>query len=199
MTKTQHDRLTGKPMPEPPEGLFTLEELAQVADRSDQFTRATMDKLRQLVRSLETFAPQLAYLDALAEDAGLDATRDDRLHAGLQCNQELDRLHQAEDWQHPAEVLDPEGVIGIDYQELVPIAEARARRVDEPVSLLAIRDQLENARAAEQAGQDCVDAFVAALLAGAPQVAEILLRRAARAYRFHRRHQEREACGEVAT
>ena len=199
MTKTQHDRLTGKPMPEPPKCLFTLEELAEVADHSDQFTRATMDKLRQLVRSLEMFAPQLAYLEALAQDAGLDETRNDRLHAGLQCSRELDRLHEAEDWQHPAEVLDPQGGIGIDCAELAHIAEARARRVDEPITLLAIREKLENARAAEQARQDCVDAFVASLVAADPEDAEILLRRAERAYRFHRRQQEREACGEVAT
>ncbi len=192
MTQNQDKPLDGKPLPEPPEGLLTLEELAQVADRSDQFTRATMDKLRLLVRSLEQFAPQLAYLDALAEDAGLGETRDDRLYAGLLGNQELDRLVEAKASLHPAKVLDPDGSLGIDYSELIHIAEARACRLGEPATLEAIRDKLEGARTAEKTTDDCMGTIVTALLALDPEDALILLRRVRRVYHAHRQQQTDE-------
>jgi len=35
-------------------------------------------------------------------------------------------LVEADGWQHPAELLDPDGSRGISYRELVCLAEARA-------------------------------------------------------------------------
>ena len=41
---------------------------------------------------------------------------DSRLHVGLRCLEDIERLVQADDWQHPAEVLDPTGEEGISYR-----------------------------------------------------------------------------------
>lgn len=192
MTPNQDIALIGKPDPPTDEDLFSFAELAQLADRSDQFSRSTMDKLRILVHSMERFAPQLAYLKALAEDAGLPEDQDDRLHAGWLCNQEFDALQATPAWRHPAEVLDPDGNLGIGYAELIHIAGIRARRAEEPAALQAIGEKLRAAKSAEGPSQDCVDAFVTALLAAEPEDAEILLSRAERAYRFQRRRAEEE-------
>ncbi len=170
---------------------LTLDDLAHLADSSDQFARETMDRLRHHVRSQPLFAPELAYFEALARDAGL-SERHDRRRASLQCNDELDRLLAADSWQHPADVLDPEGIVGIGYRELIHIAEARARRAAEPDALHAVRDKLKRARDADQAKTDCVDTFIAALLTHDPEGAETLLRRAARVYRFHREQRQAE-------
>ena len=168
---------------------LTLEDVAQLADKSDQLSCATMDHLRLFVRSDELFAPQLTVLESMARDAGLGESND-RLYAGLQCNEELDDLLESRDWQHPAEVLDPEGTLGISYRELIRIAEARARRAEESAALDEVRDKLELALAAEKAKTYCVDAFVAALLAMDSKEAERLLRRATRAYRSHQRRRQ---------
>ncbi len=171
-----------------PADLFTLEEVAQLADKTDQFSSAIKDKLRSLVRSDPSYAPQLAELERLAQDAGLPETND-RLYAGWLFNQEFDRLLEAEDWQHPAEILDPDGNLGIGYQELINIAESRARRLA-PTAAAAHQEvcrKLSEAHKGKQSKSDCVEVFVNALLTFDPEDAELLLGRAARAYRFHRR------------
>ncbi len=53
--------------------LLTLEELAYLADRGDQIPIAAARRVPDLVRSDPRFAEQVAELEALAREAGMEA------------------------------------------------------------------------------------------------------------------------------
>lgn len=163
---------------------LTPADVAALVDEKVELTHDTIERLRHLVRSSPCYAGELARLDALATDADLNEDRDDRLSAGLMLHLEFRSLLNAPSWQHPAEVLDPQGVIGISYEALLSIAEALLPGCEDPEALTEVRRKLEQAWDEEKAQKECVGLFVERLLEADPEDAERLLRRAKREYRF---------------
>ncbi len=108
---------------------------------------------------------------------------------------------QTEGWQHPAEVLDPDGTLGIAYRELVRLAEARvagARAAEEQATgtpesarLPEVQEKLERAWAEEKAWEAPIRRIASHLEDHDPEAAELLLTQVLAQYRFRRRLAER--------
>ena len=167
------------------EDLLTLEDVALLADPQSQIPKATIERLRQLVRSDPRLTPHYDFLEALAEQAQMPES-DGRLYVGLRCLEDLERLVQVEDWQHPAEVLDPTGEKGISYAELIRFVRNLARRDEKGKRYLSVERRLERAWSKEKAGDDLVERFAARLCEYPAADAERLLRQAARRYGLRR-------------
>lgn len=168
------------------ETLLTLEDAAHLLGRTDQLPSETIRRLGPVFGSDARFAGHVERLEALARAAGIETDVDDWPATALYCHRDFDRLVATDGWQHPAEVLDPDGSLGICYHELVRIAEARAQRAREPDRLLAIKDRLEQAWADEQARQAPVRDIVTLLRDHDPDAVEQLLSLAAAEYRRQR-------------
>ncbi len=179
------------------EDLLTLEDAALVADEQGQLPRDTEGRVRRLVRSDPRVTGHFDYLEELADEARMPETSE-RLHVGFQCLEELERLEQAADWRHPAEVLDPTGEIGIPYRELLQLAGMRARQAAAPERYRSIERKLERAWSVEKEGEALAERFAERLCAAEPATAERLLRHATRQYRARRRRGTRSATGRVA-
>ncbi len=169
-----------------PEDLLTLEDAALLADPHGQLPKDTLDRVRRLVRTDPRATPHYTYLEALADEADMPETGD-RLHVGFRCLEELDRLEEAEDWQHPAEVLDPTGDAGISYPELIQLAGVLAGEETEPGRYRDIKRKLEGAWSQEKVGDALAERFAARLCDYQPAEAERLLCQAARQYQARRR------------
>ncbi len=124
---------------------LTLEDVALLADEGEP-TRETIRHLGEFIRSHHLFADRIRHLRALARDAAVKKLAD-----GLSLHKELDQLVHARNWSHPAQVLDPDGFIGISYPELIRIAKVRVRRAEDSRPLKVIQRRLEEAQAAEPA------------------------------------------------
>ncbi len=167
------------------EDLLTLEDAALLADPGGQIPKATLDRVRKLVRTDPRVASHYDYLEALADEADLPATGD-RLFVGLRCLRDVERLEEARDWRHPGEVLDPTGELGISYPELVQLAGMRARQEGERQRYRTVERRLARAWSEEKAGDALAERFAARLCDYQPGDAERLLRQAARLYEVRR-------------
>ncbi len=173
-----------------PEDLLTLEDAALLADPNGQLTRDAVRRVRRLARTDPRVIPLFEYLEALADESDLPET-DDRLDVGLKCLTDVERLLQADDWRHPAEVLDPTGEIGVNYPGLVKLAAAWARQAGESGRYRAVERKLERAWSEEKARNQPAEDFVARLCEVEPAEAERLLRQAAVRYRARRRKRQK--------
>ncbi len=172
------------------EDLLTLEDAALLADPNGQLTRDGMRRVRQLAHTDPRVMPLFDYLEALAEESDLPDSSD-RLEVGLKCLTDVERLLQADDWQHPAEILDPTGEIGVNYSGLVKLARVWARQAAEPGRHRDVGRKLERAWSAEKARNQPAEEFAARLCEVEPGEAERLLRQAALRYRARRRQKAR--------
>ncbi len=172
--------------------LLTLEDVALLADDSDSLPTETKQRLRNLVIKDPRFRGHLDHLEALAQEAGLGECHD-RLGTALLAHNHYTQLELAEDWEHPAEVLDPEGFIGILYQELIHIGRARAQRADNPERDSKILQQLLAAWADEQARHVFADRVAKHLLEFEPAEAELLLQRVGQEVRWRYKQLRRAA------
>ncbi|MCP4964367.1 MAG: hypothetical protein GY926_03945 [bacterium] len=168
---------------ETPASGLTLEDVATLVDGASEIGPATAERLSRLISAHPLCADQIARLEGMASDAGLDAELEARLSAALGCSRDLDLLLESRDWRHPSEVLDPDGERGIAYRSLIRAADARIERSRSPELLLESRRKLERAEAAERAEEDLVACFVDGLLDRPPERAERLLRLADSRYR----------------
>ena len=168
------------------EEILTLEDAALLADPNGQLTRGALRRLRHLARTDPRVIPLFEYLEALADEAELPDTSN-RLDAGLKCLTDVERLLQADDWQHPAEVLDPTGEVGVNYSGLVKLARAWARQAGESDRHRVVGRKLEKAWSEDKARNQPVEDFVARLCQVEPEEAERLLRQAGLRYRARRR------------
>ncbi|MCP3963626.1 MAG: hypothetical protein GY719_37800 [bacterium] len=131
------------PEPEP----LTLLEVALLVE-GHEIPPASRRRLRRFHRADPRLKEPLGELESLAVDAGVDDLVD-----GLFYNREVDRLLDAGDWAHPAEVLDPHGDVGISYPELLAVADARARRTGDDQRVAEVREKLART-VAERATKD---------------------------------------------
>ena len=81
-------------------------------------------------------------LRQLCEDMAVDPHEPRRPLSALQRSRDLDRLLALDFWSDPAELLDPRGVYGYLYEELLALLEARIHRAESGPQ----RDQLLTAR-----------------------------------------------------
>ncbi len=178
------------------EHVLTLEDVALLADPDGQLPKGTLNRLRPLVRTDPRVNLHFAYLESLADAARMPETSD-RLHRGLRYLEEVERLEAAGDWQHPGEVLDPTGEIGISYPELIQLAGMLARQEGERGRYHSVERRLEGAWSKEKAGDELAERFAARLCDYQPAEAERLLRQAARHYQARRQQaaEPREAVG----
>ena len=159
--------------------VLTLEDIAALAD-GQGISRQTVRRLREWVRTDQQFAEPVRHLKTLAGDAGVDLLGDAEL-----LDRDFDRLLATEGWEHPAELLDPEGEIGVPYAELLAIAEARTRagRGEDAAPIEAVRRKLERAAAPRASVESLVDQ----VLERQPRDAERLLEQALAEVRVRRR------------
>jgi len=173
-----------QPEKRPPKDPLTLEDIAVLADETDLPVDAVR-RVGEFARTHPLFTERIASLRALAEEAGVE-----RLWDALLLSKEFESLLQAETWEHPAEILDPDGNLGIPYRELVHIAKARAARAEDPSVFTVIRQKLEKAREAQRAAAAPVHSIVAQLLNHEPGKAEKLLHQAILEYQRQRQEPE---------
>ncbi len=173
------------------EDLLTLEDAALLDDPDGQLPADTRERVRRLVRSDPRASPHYTYLETLADEAEMPESGD-RLYVGLRYLEEIERLEQAEGWQHPGEVLDPTGEAGISYPELIKLAGLWARQGAQPDRYRAIERKLEHAWTKEKARNQPAEDFAARLCEVEPAEAERLLRQAA--WRYQAR--QRQAAGD---
>ncbi len=189
MSNSESKRRPRRPRPDPVSELLSVEEVARVLGNVE-LSGETASRLRKVVRGDPRLAVPVAGLEAMARDAGLDPAAAEDLWDGFRAHQVFDRLLAAEDWQHPAEVVDAEGELEPYFRELIQMAEARARRADDSGRVLAVREKLERAWAEEQAKAALVEGFATGLCGYRREVSEQLLRRAATEYRLRSRQTE---------
>ncbi len=133
------------------------------------------------------FAGHYQALATLARGAGFHPVRDEDLETALDCHRDFHRLLETEDWEHPSEILDPAGELGVSYRELANIAAAFAERTGGAGRAPAVREKLERAWADEREKVAPVVTFVARLLDHDDETAEELLRQASLEYKRQRR------------
>ena len=162
---------------EPNAELLTLEDLAALLSHTDQLPLRTALKLTEVIRTDPRFADQVEVLQTMARQAGIGLDREDWPEAALHCHRDLERLLATEGWEHPAEVLDPDGETGVTYRELVHLAEARAGASEDP-RLGEIRQRLQRAWAAEREKAAPIQRIVTELLGQGRDAARHMLNQA---------------------
>lgn len=165
---------------------LTLEDAALLLGGNAELPILTVRRVAEMSRTDPRLEEHYVALEVLARDAGFLPVRDENLETALICHRDFDRLLEAEGWEHPSEVLDPRGEIGISYREMVLIAEARARRALDAGRVRAVKEKLERAWAQQRAKDAPVVRFVARLLEHDDQTAEQLLRQASIEYQRRR-------------
>ena len=157
---------------------LTLEELGLVADGlveslSDDGAR----RLGQVIRTDPRFETGIAELEQLARAAGLQpGVSFEYLSAAQAGDEALTTLLHADGWNHPAEILDPDGSRGIPYTLLIRLARQREGRREDAGRIRDVRRRLEEAHAAELAVEALADRFVAGLFELPEDEASALLR-----------------------
>ncbi len=135
--------------------VLTLEDIAALADGQD-ISDDTVRRLSEWVHTDRQFAEPVRHLKALAGDAGVELLSDGEL-----LDRDFDRLLATEGWEHPAELLDPEGEVGVPYPELLAIAEARAEaragRGEDAAPIETVRRKLEHAARPHASVESLVD------------------------------------------
>jgi hypothetical protein len=165
---------------------LSLEDLAVLLDGClDELSKEGAATVRQVVAGLVAgsgrFDDQIAALRAMKDAAGCESLGD-----GLLAHRELDRLLAADDWAHPADVLDvdPEDVV---YSQLIRVATVRAAQAADPAKILQVQRRLGEAQAAAEAESRLFERFMAYLLGLDPNVAKDRLIRLAAQYRHRSR------------
>ena len=117
---------------------LTLEDLALIVSDGD-IEGELQKRIANVIRSDSRFAEQFEQLEALAADAGTDDLWD-----GFERNREFDRLLEAESWNDPAEVLNPDAseLYEVSYRRLLAIADARIARTEHPGLIQSVKDRL---------------------------------------------------------
>jgi hypothetical protein len=135
---------------EPDEVRLTLEDLAQIVCEGN-VEGELQERLAGAIRTDPRFARQFEQLEAMAAEIAADD-----LWEGVERNQEFDRLLEAESWDDPAEVLNPDGgdLYEVSYRRLIAVADARLARTDDPALIQAVRDRI--LRAEEKLAKDTV-------------------------------------------
>ena len=171
------------------ESVLSVDDVAKLnsAIASGQLPRPTIRRLADANRADSRFSRHYEALATLARDAGFEPVRDEDLETALECHRDFQRLLDSEGWEHPAEVLDPEGELGISYRELAHIAAARADRAAGEGRPAAVREKLLRAWAAQRQKAAPVVSFVAQLLEHEDEKAEAMLQQASIEYRRQRR------------
>ena len=125
-----------------------------------------------ILREDPRFAEQLAKLEAMARDVGVESVLD-----GFEVHRQFDIL-MSTDWEHPSDVLDedPENVF---YEQLLHLATTLADRADEPEKLLSVERRLESAYALHRVEEDAFRQLADGLDHFEPEVAERMLQRLA--------------------
>jgi hypothetical protein len=165
------------------ENLLTLEDVAFLYDGlRDDLPEGLAQRLSRWVREDPRFADAVSRLEAIAVEAGLPRERKHRLTEACELIRDLERLLEAEEeWQDPAEVLDPDGGQGLDLAALANLAHSVERRRNPPANAGEVHDKLVRALATAAAEAALVETFVEGLLAR-PDRAGGLLREAKQAY-----------------
>ena len=166
---------------------LSLEELALLVDGlGDTISTETAQRLAAHLRTDPRVGDQIRTLEDLARQAGLrPGAPGGYLSAAVALQTALTLLVDTEDWEHPADVLDPDSSVGIPYEEMIRLA--RAFEQDTPSErMVAVRQRLEEALAAEMAEDALVERFVARLSELPPERADFLLGRTRREYRSKR-------------
>ncbi len=172
--------------------ILTLQDVALLlAGKPDQIPRDTARRMAEVIRTEPRYAERVEELRTLAREAGFEPVRDEDLETALDSRRDLERLLTAEGWEHPAEVLDPQGEIGISYRELACLAAARAEREEGRGRARAVQEKLERAWASQREREAPVVRFVTRLLEHDEETAEALLQQAA----VEHRRQRRQAAG----
>jgi hypothetical protein len=80
----------------------------------------------------------------------------DDLWEGVERNQEFDHLLEADSWDDPAEILNPDGgdLYEVSYRRLIAVADARLARVADPAPVQAVKTRLLQAE--EKVAKDVV-------------------------------------------
>ena len=159
--------------------LLTLEDVAFLYDGlRDDLPAGLGERLSRWVRHDPQFAEQIRRLQSTAAEARLPADRENRLTEALELERDLERLLAAGDqWQDPAEVLDPDGGEGVDLTGLVHLARSAERRPDPPDGIGKVRGKLVQALEEAMLETALVETFVQGLLER-PARADGLLREA---------------------
>jgi hypothetical protein len=161
------------------DSLLTLEDVAFLYDGlRDDLPDGLAERLSRWVRQDPRFTDAVSRLEAIAVEAGLPRDRKHRLTEACELIRDLERLLEAGDeWQDPAEILDPDGGQGLDLAGLANLAHSVERRRDPPANAAEVHDKLVRALAAMAAEAALVETFVEGLLAR-PDRAEGMLREA---------------------
>ncbi len=166
--------------------LLAPQDLALLIDGTGSVPERLAEPLAAILRSDPRFAEPVAELEALARAAGLAPQRC-YLSRALEAHRDADRLLATTGWQHPAEVLDPEGDRGVDYGPLMHLVAERAKQAGDPTALRSVHERLTRACGVERADDALVETFLEGLLSREPELAESLLNRARSRYRRSRR------------
>ncbi len=171
------------------ESVLSADDVAKLASAvaSGQLPRSTIRRFAAANRADPRFSQHYEALTTLAQDAGFDPVRDQDLETALECHRDFQRLHDTEGWEHPCEVLDPDGELGISYRELAHVAAARADRAEGEGRSAAVREKLLRAWAEQRRRAAPVVGFVAQLLEHDSETAEAMLQQASIEYRRQRR------------
>ncbi|MEM7587631.1 MAG: hypothetical protein AAF560_29865 [Acidobacteriota bacterium] len=177
--------------------ILTLEDVALLADGAEGLPNATKQRLRAMVLADPRFQGHLDQLEDMAEEAGITEGHD-RYGAALMIHDQYQQLELNRGWLHPAEVLDPEGYLGLHYEELIHLARERAEDAGGNGRADLILRQLEAAWVDEQARREFADRVATRLLEFEPDEAALLLRRVSHEVRW-RYKQLRRTAGRHAT
>ncbi len=157
--------------------ILTLEDVAFLYDGlRDDLPENLAERLSRWVRQDPQFADHISQLEAIASEAGLPRERKQRLTEAHELIRDLERLLEAEEeWQDPAEILDPDGGQGLDLTGLENLAQSVEQRQDPPAGIGEVHGKLVQALAAMAAEAAMVDAFVQGLLERPARAGSLLL------------------------
>ncbi len=138
---------------------LTLKDIAILLD-GVEIPDGTTGRLAPFLRDDPRLKDEIAELELLAQDAGIDSKQPERFTSGYDNDQDFRRLLTAKVWDRPDEILDPD--VGFDVGELLPIAEARLARSPNPL-LTEVHKKLERAAVEKRAVEKLMEGFLAGL------------------------------------
>ena len=134
----------------------------------------TLERLTQWVRTDARFQDDIEQLMRLADAAKLPTDDAHRLTGVMVIGTQLQSLLETEqDWSHPADILDPEGEVGLECEALLHLAESQ---VTHDGRINAILERLRDAAEVDRQNREAVERFVAALEKRSPVTARAMVR-----------------------